>query len=148
MSLADLETLKNDVKAVAAEYYTLENKFAAYRAEAEMERTLTRRPDLRRLLIKAAPDSDLYVAWSMVADAPTGYWSRQDALDYGFFHKWLDMCDDTGSNSVSGTGNWEDNGFVVEGRAWLRRDRIGDYVQALGEGRKEEAEAMLEKTEG
>jgi len=101
-------------------------------------------PRLRCLLIKAAPDRDLYVGWSGVCDMPAGVWSRETAIEYGFPPSRLDRADETGSSSRIGDGAWDDKGFVAEQRGWLRRDRLGDYAVEYLHGDREAAFALLE----
>lgn len=140
----DVEQLNTDIHDLVNRYDAIVKEFADYRRQTEMRQAVREDPRLRVLLVKPWRDRDCYVGWSMACDAPTGSWTRQEALDYGFFPEWLDAADAHGSNSHSGHGVWDDSGFVVEGRAWLRRDRIGDYMEALLGGRTAKAEALLE----
>lgn len=101
-------------------------------------------PRLRGLLVKAAPDKDLYVQWSTVCDMPGGVFSRETALEYGFPRSKVDHADKHGSSSRIGDGAWDDKGWVAEQRGWLRRDRIGDYAIEYLTGDREAAYALLE----
>lgn len=106
-------------------------------------------PLLRCLLIKAAPDRDLYVGWSNVVKAPTGIWTRTEALNYGFPRSRLDRADKNGSSATGfNDGHWDDEGFIAEQRGWLRRDRIGDYAQAYARDDMNAAWDLLEPFEG
>lgn len=107
-------------------------------------------PRLRGLLVKAAPDKDLYVGWSNSVEAPTGVWSRETAIEYGFPPSLLDRADENGSSATNGyrSGHWDDAGFVAEQRGWLRRDRLGDYAVEYLEGDREAAYRLLEPFEG
>lgn len=130
-----------DVTALLGEVERMRDELAEERA--------SRNPLLRCLLMKAAPDQDLYIGWSNVVEAPTGMWTRAEALAYGFPRSRLDRADRTGTSSmVPGSGQWDDIGFVAEQRGWLRRDRIADYAQALFAGDNEAAWDLLEPFEG
>jgi hypothetical protein len=39
-------------------------------------------PRLRCLIVKAAPERDLYVGWSNVCEMPAGMWTRAEAIAY------------------------------------------------------------------
>lgn len=104
-------------------------------------------PRLSDLLIKAAPDKDLYVGWSMVCDGPTGVWSRETAIAYGFPPARLDLADETGTSLDDAPGSWASGGFVAEQRGWLRRDRLGDYAVEYLYGDREAAYRLLEPFE-
>lgn len=113
------------------------------------EERASRNPLLRCIIVKAAPDRDLYVGWSNVVEAPTGMWTRAEALAYGFPRSRLDRADRTGTSSmVPGSGQWDDIGFIAEQRGWLQRDRIADYAQALFAGDENAAWDLLEPFEG
>lgn len=123
-------------KALVAEVHRLRNELAEEKA--------THDPRLRCLIVKAAPDQDLYVGWSNTCDMPAGVWSRETALEYGFPPSRLDRADDTGSSSRIGDGAWDDKGWVAEQRGWLRRDLIGDYAVEYLHGDRVAAYALLE----
>jgi len=101
-------------------------------------------PRLRGLLVKTAPDKDLYVQWSTVCDMPGGVFSRETALEYGFPRSKVDHADEHGSSSRLGDGAWDDKGWVAEQRGWLRRDRIGEYAVEYLHGDRTAAYALLE----
>lgn len=106
-------------------------------------------PRLRCLIVKAAPDRDMYIGWSNVADAPAGVWSRETAIEYGFPPSRLDRADKNGSSDLScGDGHWDDAGFVAEQRGWLKRDRLGDYAVEYIHGDRQAAFNLLEPFEG
>ncbi|MDX3839022.1 hypothetical protein [Streptomyces europaeiscabiei] len=107
-------------------------------------------PRLRCLLVKAAPEKDLYVGWSNTCDMPAGVWSRESAIEYGFPPSRLDRADENGSSATNGytSGHWNDDGFVAEQRGWLRRDRLGDYAVEYLHGDRQAAYALLEPFEG
>jgi len=105
-------------------------------------------PLLRCILVKAAPDRDLYIGWSNNVEAPTGIWTRAEALNYGFPRSRLDRADRNGTSSmVPGSGQWDDDGFIAEQRGWLRRDRLADYAQAYAREDYEAAWDLLEPFE-
>ncbi|MEU1663644.1 hypothetical protein ABZ547_08510 [Streptomyces sparsogenes] len=105
-------------------------------------------PRLRCLILKAAPDRDLYIGWSNTCDMPAGAWTRTEAIEYGFPPSRLNRADETGTSSKLGDGAWDDPGFVAEQRGWLKRDRLGDYAMAWLSGRQNEAFNLLEPFEG
>jgi hypothetical protein len=105
-------------------------------------------PRLRCLIVKAAPDRDLYVGWSNICEMPAGAWTRGEALAYGFPRSRLDRADETGTSSLIRDGAWDDHGFVAEQRGWLRRDRLGDYALLWLDDRQDEAFDLLEPFEG
>ena len=119
------------------------------RLRDELAETLaSHNPLLRCLIIKAAPDRDLYIGWSNVVEAPTGIWTRAEALAYGFPPSRLDRADRNGTSSlVPGSGQWDDHGFIAEQRGWLQRDRIADYAQAYARGDMKAAWDLLEPFE-
>jgi len=70
------------------------------------EERASHNPLLRCILVKAAPDRDLYIGWSNVVEAPTGMWTRTEALAYGFPRSRLNRADHTGTSSmVPGSGH-------------------------------------------
>lgn len=106
-------------------------------------------PRLRCLIVKAAPDRDLYIGWSNSCEMPAGTWTRTEALAYGFPRARLDRADQNGSSDLScGDGHWNDSGFVAEQRGWLKRDRLADYAELWLNDRQSEAFDLLEPFEG
>ncbi|KAF2774664.1 hypothetical protein [Streptomyces sp. OM5714] len=129
-----------DVRALLAEVRRLQDELA--------EEQAGRNPLLRCLIVKSARDKDQYVGWSNVAEGPTGVWSRETALAYGFPASRLDRADENGSSDLScGDGHWDDKGFVAEQRGWLHRDRLGDYAVEYLHGDRQAAYALLEPFE-
>ncbi|WP_432041449.1 3'-5' exonuclease [Streptomyces cadmiisoli] len=109
------------------------------------EEKASHNPRLRGLLVKAAPDTDLYVLWSTVCEMPGGVFSRESALEYGFPRTRLDRADQNGSSDLScGNGHWDDTGFVAEQRGWLKRERLADYAVKYLNGDEDGAYALLE----
>jgi len=129
-----------DVPALLAEVRHLRNELAEEKASHD--------PRLRCLLLKAAPDRDLYIGWSNTCDMPAGVWSRETAIEYGFPPSRLNRADETGTSSRHGDGAWDDPGFVAEQRGWLRRDRLGDYAVEYIHGDHQAAFDLLEPFEG
>lgn len=126
-------------------------------AEAEIDRLrdelaeekAARNPRLACLIVKAAPGKDVYVGWSNRAEAPTGLWTRDEALAYGFPRSRLDRADANGSSDLScGNGHWDDGGFIAEQRGWLRRDRLADYARLWLTDNQTAAFDLLEPLEG
>lgn len=105
-------------------------------------------PRLRCLIVKAAPERDLYVGWSNICDMPAGAWTREEALAYGFPRSRLDRADQTGTSSLINDGAWDDPGFIAEQRGWLRRDRLGDYALLWLDGAHQAAFDLLEPLDG
>lgn len=137
---------EHDAATMRAE--TAEHVLAEMREQLAEERA-SRNPLLRCLLIKAAPDRDLYVGWSNNVEAPTGIWTRAEALAYGFPPSRLDRADKNGSSAIGyNDGHWDDEGFIAEQRGWLRRDRLGDYAQAYAREDYDAAWDLLEPFEG
>lgn len=106
-----------------------------------------------RIVIKAAPDRDLYVGWSNVVEAPTWVGTRAQALAHGCPESRLRRADETGTSqrrdpmsSYNGPldGAWDDTGFIAEQRGFLPRARLGDYAIAYADGRMEDCWDMLE----
>ncbi|MBD3004895.1 hypothetical protein [Streptomyces sp. 5-10] len=105
-------------------------------------------PRLRCLLLKAAPDRDLYIGWSRVCEKPAGAWARSEAIEYGFPPSRLDRVDKNGTSAMHGEGAWDYPGFIAEQRGWLNRDKLGDYALAWLDGRMDEAFDLLEPLDG
>jgi hypothetical protein len=138
--LADLERARRIAVALEQENARLTDELAEVKAAND--------PRLRGLLVKAAPDKDLYVQWSTVCDMPGGVFSRETALEYGFPRSKVDHADEHGSSSRHGDGAWDDKGWVAEQRGWLRRDLIGEYAVEYLTGDRHAAYRLLEPFEG
>lgn len=134
--LADLERARSIAVALEQENAKLTEELAELKAAND--------PQLRGLLVKAAPDKDLYVNWSTVCDMPGGVFSRETALAHGYPRSYLDRADATGTSARHGDGAWDDKGWVAEQRGWLRRDRLGDYAVEYLHGDREAAYSLLE----
>lgn len=148
MTTPDITELLADRDRARSIAVALEQENAHLTAELAEEKA-SRNPLLRCLLIKGARDRDQYVGWSNVSDGPTGVWSRETALEYGFPPSRLDRADENGSSDLScGDGHWDDAGFIAEQRGWLRRDRLGDYAVEYLHGDRQAAFSLLEPFEG
>ena len=132
----------NGLADLLAEIDRLRDELAEVRAGQD--------PTLRCLIVKPDRDRDLYVGWSQNCDGPTGVWSRQTALEWGFPRTRLDRADANGSSATNGytSGHWDDAGFVAEQRGWLKRERLGDYAQLYLAGNEDAAFDLLEPFEG
>lgn len=109
-------------------------------------------------LIKCDPDSDRYVYWSGTVEAPHCHGDRAYVTEYltRFEHhcggaaeiaKRFDRADATGTSSVLGWHDWDDDTLIVEQRGLLRRERLWDFcaVYCLEDpARKDEWLDMLE----
>lgn len=138
---AEAQELRAKAAVDAKQIAELENELAEEKA--------AHNPRLRYLIVKAAPDRDLYVGWSNICEMPAGVWSRETALAYGFPPSRLDRADKNGSSDLScGDGHWDDKGFVAEQRGWLKRDLLGDYAVEYLHGNRQAAYALLEPFEG
>jgi hypothetical protein len=138
--LADLERARGIAVA-------LEQENAHLTAELAEEKA-SRNPLLRCLIVKPDRDKDMYVGWSNGAEAPTGVWSRETAIAYGFPPSRLDRADENGSSDTScGDGHWDDWGFIAEQRGTLRRDRLGEYAVEYLNGDRQAAYGLLEPFE-
>lgn len=140
--LANLERARRIAVALEQENAQLTAELAEAKAAND--------PQLRGLLVKAAPDKDLYVLWSNSCDMPAGVWSRETAIEYGFPPSRLDRADENGSSATNGytSGHWDDAGFIAEQRGWLKRERLGDYAVEYLHGDRQAAYALLEPFEG
>lgn len=105
--------------------------------------------DVRRVVLKADRDRDLYVEWSVTTDAATFVGARAEMLEHLRYsahaatgdtpEERLQRADETGTSatSVSGDepfGGWDDRHLTVHGLGLLPRERLAAYVFALGEG--------------
>ena len=109
------------------------------------------------LIVKAAPDQDLYCEWSTIVDAPTFIGTRSEILDYIHAHQdskphapaWerLERADEAGTSARYGklpyAGSWDDAGFVVEQRGWLPRAKLTEFLTAYRDDNLNIAYALL-----
>lgn len=141
-AVSDLERARSIAVALKQENAKLIAELAEEKASND--------PRLRCLLIKAAPDQNLYVGWSGSCEMPAGVWSRESAIAYGFPPSRLDRADENGSNATNGytSGHWDDDGFVAEQRGWLKRERLAKYAVLWLDGHHDAAFDLLEPFEG
>jgi hypothetical protein len=76
------------------------------------------------LIVKVAPDSDLYIEWSMVADAPARAGTREEFLAEGEDPARLQRVDERGSSSYVGEYWWDDTLLIVQD-LWGKRGYVG-----------------------
>ncbi|WP_159080840.1 hypothetical protein [Nocardia suismassiliense] len=104
-------------------------------------------------VFKAAPDLDLYMCWSTVADGHVAIGDRARLLTYLRRHDGhspaeaeaiMARADATGTsarpcpctctctcdNDSGAQGDWNDSGVILDQR-WLPRARFGDYMRAV-----------------
>ncbi|MGJ5831368.1 hypothetical protein [Streptomyces ossamyceticus] len=148
-TLAEAERLREERNRARRIAVALEQENARLTEELAEERA-SRNPRLRCLIIKPHRDRDVYVGWSTNAEAPTGVWSRETALEYGFPPSWLARADENGSDATGNYrfGNWEHARFVAEQRGLLPRHRLEGYAVEYLHGDRVAAYALLEPFEG
>ncbi|MFE9127051.1 hypothetical protein ACFYOF_16800 [Streptomyces sp. NPDC007148] len=140
-SCCSAHPVADTVPELLTEIGRLRDEFAEFRAGQD--------PRLRCLIVKAAPDRDLYIGWSNVCEMPAGTWTREEALAYGFPRSRLDRADQNGSSDLSyGDGHWDDKGFIAEQRGWLKREHLADYALLWLADRQDEAFDLLEPFDG
>jgi hypothetical protein len=98
----------------------------------------------RCFIVKVAPDTDLYVGWSDVVEAPVGMWTRAEALGDGCPESRLRRADETGTSAHPGFYDWNSGGMIAEQRGYLPRARLEAYVRAYMDGRMEDCWDLLE----
>lgn len=94
-----------------------------------------------RIIIKAAPDRDLYVEWSTIVEAPVFIGGRAETLAH--LHREqeggdapevrLARVDETGTSakgSYAWFGAWDDEGLIYEQRGSVPRERLCDFLDA------------------
>lgn len=62
-------------------------------------------------IVKADPDTDLYIMWSTIVDCPVGWGSRADFANEDPAR--LERADRTGTSSHNGFYNWDDKEFYI-----------------------------------
>jgi hypothetical protein len=107
-------------------------------------------------IVKAAPDVDLYMEWSLVADGPTYVGNRVQMLSYlgrtdpgrlaDTPESRLNRADADGTSTrhgPDGVGSWRDSGMVVANR-WLSRDKFPEFMRLYHEVSERAAYGLLE----
>jgi hypothetical protein len=99
----------------------------------------------RAEVVKVAPDTDLYVAWTYQAEEPQWIGSRAEALGTGCPEDRLARADATGSSYFPGEPGlrWSHGTLTAEQRGGLSRDKLAAYVYAWMDDRLTEAYQML-----
>ena len=101
----------------------------------------------RAEVVKAAPDADLYVAWTHQAEEPQWIGTRAEALGTGCPEDRLARADVAGSSYFPGEPGWffaGRGGTIAEQRGSLPREKLAAYVYAWMDDRLTEAYQMLE----
>lgn len=107
-------------------------------------------------VVKAAPEVDLYMEWSSVADGPTYVGNRVQMLTY-LRRMDLGRCADTPESRLAradadgtctrhgpdGVGSWYDSGMVVANR-WLSRDKFPEFMRLYCKGSERAAYGLLD----
>jgi hypothetical protein len=113
------------------------------------------------IILKAARDKDLYVAWSTNVEAPVGWGTRDEMLDdlwrdHNRAHPdcipkpgtgpdaRMDRVDATGTSARDWTfGDWSDEEFIYEQRGLLPRTELAHACDLLEAGREAEVWDLL-----
>ncbi|QAY70005.1 hypothetical protein [Xylanimonas protaetiae] len=85
-------------------------------------------------IIKADPDTDLFVEWSTVVEAPTRWGTRAQLEAAGFDADRLDRAATKGSSCRGDIADWYvwGEGFIYQQQGWLPRARLAALVERLG----------------
>ena len=90
-------------------------------------------------IVKIDRDTDLYVNWSTIVDAPGAIGTREGLADYLRFTACekaadaarFDRADATGTSSIDGFYGWDEQEFIVEQRGLVKRSDIPQLVAAM-----------------
>lgn len=105
------------------------------------------------VIIKIAPDQDLYVAWSEICEMPAGVGTREQALADGIEEDRLDRADKTGTSYHRTYSDetppyaWGDDTLIAEQRGILRRHNLAEYARLHLDGEYDKAYDLLEPFE-
>jgi hypothetical protein len=108
--------------------------------------------DSRGFIVKPDRDTDFYVVWSNIVEAPLGTGSRADLLGEGFPEDRIHRADVTGTSMMRDLmstywgvldGEWEDEGFIAEQRGVLPRARLAAYAKAYMDERWDDCWDLL-----
>lgn len=108
-----------------------------------------------RIIIKAAPDRDLYVEWSTIVEAPVFIGDRAETLAhlkrneergqrFDAPEARLKRADQTGTSAkadYSWFGAWDDNGLIYQQRGTVWRENLPAFLDAYQ--RDDEKAALL-----
>jgi len=121
------------------------------------------------IILKVAPDQDLYVAWSSIVEAPVGFGTRAEMLadlrrDWHRAHPdciprpgtgpevRLERADATGTSAYRdgdyAPGGWDDKELIYEQRGILARSKLGLMVELLAAERETAVWDLLEPFDG
>lgn len=113
-----------------------------------------------RLVLKAAPDRDLYIEWSTVVEQAVAIGTREQMAAYlagnadsaDSVEERLRRCDETGTSAMWSPqppleGAWDDTGLIVEQTGVLRRSDMAAYADALLADDRQAAFALLQPFE-
>lgn len=102
-----------------------------------------------RLIMKQAPEVDLYIGWSTMCEAPALIGTRAELLDFGIPAERLDRADQKGTSFIdSEIGAWDDPSLIAEQRGLLPRRHLGEYARRWLAGEHQRAFDLLEPIEG
>lgn len=89
-------------------------------------------------IVKVNRNEDRYVLWSTVTDSPH-FWGTEEELmahmEYlgqvgdGINDRFL-RADVFGTSSYGGDYSWDDSGFIFEQKGFLRRNKLGEFLDS------------------
>lgn len=110
-------------------------------------------------LIKCDRETDRYVYWSNVCEAPHTYGTREQITRYltQFEHyhtgglteidQRFARADATGTSSLPGFFDWDTDSLIVEQRGVVRRERLWEFCEAYCEQDPDGQDAWLDMLE-
>ena len=99
-----------------------------------------------RFVVKADRDTDLYVEWSTMSEAPTAWGTREQMTAAGFDRERLDRAEATGSSCAGEIADWYTwgEGLIYQQQGWLPRARLAALVDRLGADPRAEVTDLLD----
>jgi len=100
-------------------------------------------------IVKVDQDTDLFVEWSTVVEAPCFWGSRAAMEAAGYATDRLDRAEATGSScagDISGWYTWGE-GFIYDQQGWLPRARLAELTARLGADRRADCTDLLDPFE-
>lgn len=85
------------------------------------------------ILIKADPDTDLFLGWSKVANNVVWAGTRAEA-EHRFSPGQIACAERTGTSSLMALGEFGSPGLIVAGRYWLDRHDLLAYTRLAASG--------------
>lgn len=96
-------------------------------------------------LLRQDRETERYIGWSDIVEAPVMVGNRQDAVDWlqqerarhgclkpccdnEFIWDRLRRADETGTSAIPGFYRYEASGLIAEQLGWLRRECLWDYA--------------------